>query len=312
MLQIVDSKMGGVTRQGPPLLTQREGAIWLATQVASRRVFAAGKLGTSELECIWFYLAMRRGASRFPYISDIKKNMSVNAGIFPVTDEALDDWAQHMVSEVLPALDGVAEWNSRNPLQESQVLNAFSGSAKRFPSRSLEPFYEDTTTARWTIRIPDRTKVAVISPFSASVAKQWTHQAEIWTPNPVWNANIILTTVKAHYSPYLSPDSSWSPEIIDGGWRAAVKSIVDQVVASGAKLALIGAGALSLPIAAALKKRGVAAIHTGGSTQILFGIKGTRWATHSVISGFFNSAWVSPAEDEIPVNGTLVEGGCYW
>jgi hypothetical protein len=304
--------MGGVQRQGPPLLTQREGALWLATSVASRRIFAAGKLGTSETEALWFFLAMRRGATKYPYLSDIKKNMTVNAGIFPATDEALDDWASHMLTEVLPEIDGLAEWNTLNPLQESQILNAFSGKSKRFPARSLEPYYEDAAAMRWTYRIPARTKVAVVSPFATSIAAQWPKQTELWPTVPVWNPAVELAPVKAHYSPYLSPACTWPTEVESGGWRAAVRYMADAVVATGAKVALIGVGALSLPLAAALKKRGVAAIHTGGATQIMFGVKGKRWASHSVISTFFNDAWVSPAADEVPSNSVAVEGGCYW
>jgi hypothetical protein len=304
--------MGGVQRQGPPLLTQREGALWLATQVASRRIFAAGKLGTSETEALWFYICMRRGTTKYPYVSDIKKNMTVNAGLFPATDEALDDWAQHMLGEVLDTIDGVAEWNTLNPIQESQILNAFSPKSKRFPARSLEPYYEEEAATRWTYRIPNRTKVAVVSPFAASMRAQWAKQATVWPSVPVWNPAVELVSVKAHYSPYLSPAATWPAEVEAGGWRAAVRYMADAVVASGAKVALIGVGALSLPLAAALKKRGVSAIHTGGATQILFGIKGRRWATHGIISTFFNDAWVSPAAEEVPSNNTAVEGGCYW
>lgn len=304
--------MGGVTRQGPPLLTQREGAIWLSAQVASRRVFAAGKLGTSETEALWFYIAMRRGSTKYPYLSDIKKNMTVNAGVFPATDEALDDWAQHMLGEVLPALDGMAEWNTCNPLQEGEILNAFTPKSKRFPARSLEPYYEAVETERWSCRIPDRTKVAVVSPFGTSISTQWAKQGAVWPSTPVLNSAVQIIPVKAHYSPYLSPDATWPEEVVAAGWRAAVRSMADAVMASGAKLALIGVGALSLPLAAALKKRGVAAIHTGGATQILFGVKGRRWLTHSVISTFFTEAWVCPAIDEVPSNSRAVEGGCYW
>jgi len=304
--------MGGVRRQGPPLFTQQEGAVWLAAQVAGRRVFAAGKLGTSEMEALWFYLAMRRGATKYPYISDIKKNMSVNAGVFPATDEALDDWARHMFSDVLPEMDGMAEWNARNPFQEAQILEAFAPKSKRFPARSLEPYYEEAAATRWTFRIPDRTKVAVVSPFAESMRAQWARQSVVWPTTPVWNPEVTLCPVKAHYSPYLCPDSTWPADVEARGWRAAVQAMADEVVASGAKLALVGVGALSLPLVVALKKRGVAAIHTGGATQIMFGVKGMRWTTHSVISGFFNDAWVSPREDEIPSNAAAVEGGCYW
>lgn len=304
--------MGGVSRQGPPLLTQREGALWLATQIASRRIFAAGKLGTSETEALWFYIAMRRGKTKYPYISDIKKNMTVNAGLFPATDEAIDDWAQHMLGEVLGELDGLVEWNTLNPIQESQILNAFSPKSKRFPARSIEPYYEETAATRWTYRIPDRTKVAVVTPFATSVEAQWCKQSAVWPSVPVWNPAVEIIPIKAYYSPYLSPTASWPADIDAGGWRAAIRSMTDVVVASGAKIALIGVGALSLPLAVALKKRGVAAIHTGGATQILFGVKGKRWITHSIISGFFNDAWISPAVSEIPSNNTAVEGGCYW
>lgn len=305
--------MGGVTRQGPPLLTQREGAIWLAAQIASRRIFAAGKLGTSETEALWFYLLMRNGQTKYPYISDIKKNMTVNAGIFPATDEALDDWAKHMLHDVLPVMDGIVEWNTLNPVQENQILNKFSPNSKRFPARSLEPYYEDTAATRWTYRAPPETKIAVVSPFVESIAAQWPKQDEIWPTVPVWNTEVIqLKTVKAHYSPFLSPDASWPGEVEAGGWRAAVEYMTDSVVRTGASIAIIGVGALSLPLAAALKKRGISAIHTGGATQILFGVKGRRWATHNVISTFFNPAWIIPSAEEVPTNSVAVEGGCYW
>jgi hypothetical protein len=303
--------MGGVSRQGPPLYTQQEGAVWLATQVASRRVFAAGKLGTSELESIVFYLGMRRGEIKYPYTSGIKKNMSVNAGIFPVTDEVIDDWVKHMITEVLPEMDGMAEWYPMGTY-ESQILNMFSGKSKRFPARSLEPYYESEKSTRWTMRIPDKTKVAVVSPFAASITSQWAKQAEIWPTTPVWNANIELIPIKAYYNPYLSPDKTWPNEVERGGWRAAIAYLTKAVVESGAKIAVIGIGALSLPLCASLKKHGISAIHNGGATQILFGIKGRRWTTHNVISGFFNSAWVEPTPEEIPSNKHVVEGGCYW
>jgi len=308
--------MGGVSRQGPPLLTQREGAIWLAAQVASRKVFATGKLGTSETEALWFYLTMRTGGTKYPYVSDIKKNMTVNAGLFPAKDqtidEAIDEWANQMIAAVLPELDGVAEWNTLNPLQEGEILNHFSSKSKRFPARSLEPYYEAEQATRWTFRIPDRVKVAVVTPFALSATAQLGKQSALWPTVPVWNPACPLIPIKAHYSPYLSPDATWPESILEGGWKFAVRAVAEAVVASGAKVAIVGVGALSLPIAVALKKRGVAAIHTGGATQILCGIKGRRWLTHSVISTFFNPSWIEPLDMEVPSNRTLVEGGCYW
>ena len=61
-----------------------------------------------------------------------------------------------------------------------------------------------------------------------------------------------------------------------------------------------------------LKEKGLKCIVLGGATQILFGIKGARWENHSVISNFFNNAWVYPPFSCKPTHGKLIENGCYW
>jgi hypothetical protein len=315
--------MGGVRRQGPPLLTQEGGAVWLATQVAESRLFAAGKLGTSELNAILFYVSNRasEGSGAKPQYPDmIKRHMFVNAGLFSAAhttqEQALDDWCDHMIKEVLPQMDGLAEWNPISPLYESMVLNAYSPDSARFPLRSLEPYYCAKQQHKWTARIPPGHELAVVSPFAATIESQYTKQADVWSSASPWSISPpTVHTIRAGYSPSLSAvglRSSWSADILRGGWRAAVLNIVERVAESGAKFAIIGCGCLSLPIAAALKKHGISSIHLGGATQILFGVKGRRWASHDIISKFFNDAWVSPADDETPTSAASVEGGCYW
>jgi hypothetical protein len=95
-------------------------------------------------------------------------------------------------------------------------------------------------------------------------------------------------------------------------WRDAVDKLEREVVATGANVALIGCGGLGMILGARLKRRGISAIILGGAVQVLFGIKGKRWATHDVISKFWNANWVWPAADEIPGGAQFVEGGCYW
>jgi hypothetical protein len=73
-------------------------------------------------------------------------------------------------------------------------------------------------------------------------------------------------------------------------------------------VALIGAGAWSLPLAARLKQAGRVAIHLGGDTQLCFGIKGQRWEGY----GIYNEHWVRPSAAETPKNFLLKENGCYW
>ena len=58
---------------------------------------------------------------------------------------------------------------------------------------------------------------------------------------------------------------------------------------------------------------GKKAIHLGGATQILFGIKGKRWEERSkYISSLMNEHWVRPSSNEQIKNMKKIEEGCYW
>ena len=85
-----------------------------------------------------------------------------------------------------------------------------------------------------------------------------------------------------------------------------------RINAADFEVALIGAGAYGLPLAAYCRSLGKQAIQTSGATQILFGIKGRRWDDHPVISKLYNDAWVRPAPSETPKAQNVVEGGSYW
>ena len=101
------------------------------------------------------------------------------------------------------------------------------------------------------------------------------------------------------------------------GTAVKVKNaITKELTARGVKIdfdvALIGCGAYGFPLAAKLKQAGKVTILMGGVTQMLFGIKGSRWDTHPVASKLYNEHWVRPKPKERPVNADTVEGACYW
>ena len=76
-------------------------------------------------------------------------------------------------------------------------------------------------------------------------------------------------------------------------------------------IAFLGCGAYGLPLASYIKSLGKQALHTGGSTQLLFAIKGRRWEGDGA-RVFKEDFWVYPSLDERPKDYLLVEGGCYW
>lgn len=73
-------------------------------------------------------------------------------------------------------------------------------------------------------------------------------------------------------------------------------------------VALVGAGAWSLPLVAHAKKLGKKGLHLGGQLQLLFGIKGGRWDR----GNFYNEAWLRPLSEERPTGFMRMEKGAYW
>lgn len=295
-----------------PLLTQHEGAQELVRAVQAGVPYAAGKLGTSEFEALCWYIEHRRHKTHpTQYPVHVFRHMVINAGLFPSRPETLDHWSEHMFQNVLPAMDLMVEWNPVSKLHEHYILEAHAPHSKRTTLRALEPYYEPVPSDRYTRAIPEGVKIAIISPFADTILEQSSKLSDIWASEPVWNPGHTFIPIQTFYSPLVAGERhQWAPRHHD--WHAACDDIVDKVKQIGAKYVLIGCGALSLPLAAALKQAGCIAIHTGGATQILFGIKGRRWDNHNIISKFYNDAWVRPSAHEIPERAGAIENGCYF
>ena len=78
-------------------------------------------------------------------------------------------------------------------------------------------------------------------------------------------------------------------------------------------VAIIGCGAYGFPLAAEIKRMGKIAIHMGGATQLLFGIRGKRWDDWvGVYKKMVNEYWVRPSEEEKISEGYKIENNFYW
>ena len=97
-------------------------------------------------------------------------------------------------------------------------------------------------------------------------------------------------------------------------WFETLEYMFEETMKIDFDIAIIGCGAYGMPLAAKLKKAGKQAIHLGGATQLLFGIKGKRWEENypSKIASCFNEYWGYLADSEKPKNAGTVEMGCYW
>lgn len=235
--------------------------------------------------------------------SQVTEILQRNAGVFPQT--MANAWCSAYVNALYSMDACAAGWFAPTKEAEASLLSLCAPRAPRFPLRSLEPYYV-APEFQWTRVL--KGKVAVVSSFTKTIRKQLV--------KPIWKDQEFLPNVEWHfvqtgYSPTLAAGRGDWPEGIDT-WEKALEYMVDEVIQSGAKIALIGCGGLGMVLAGRLKARGISAIVLGGAIQVLFGIKGRRWANHDVISTFWNEHWVWPSEEEIPNGAVLVEGACYW
>ncbi len=223
------------------------------------------------------------------------REMAHGAGFFPASPEHLERFAI-MTLDDCPQIDLLGSWLP----DESRMTGCLR--AMRVPLLDLEPYRHETP---WTASLNGR-KVLVIHPFDKSVRSQY-EKRRLLFKDPRVLPDFDLQVFRAVQS-------------IGGGcerfndWFEALTWMKQEIAAIDFEVAIIGAGAYGMPLAAFIKRDlGRKAIHLGGATQLLFGIRGKRWdqcpfyAEH-----LYNEAWVRPLEEETPAKARQVEGGCYW
>jgi len=146
----------------------------------------------------------------------------------------------------------------------------------------------------------------VIHPFENSIKAQYPKRKEIWEKHPIL-PKFELKTLKAVQTLCGEEDERFET------WFDALEYMFCEAMKIDFDVAIIGCGAYGFPLAAKLKAAGKQAIHLGGATQLMFGIKGYRWENNypSKIATFFNDAWIYPDASETPKNAKTVEKGCY-
>lgn len=108
------------------------------------------------------------------------------------------------------------------------------------------------------------------------------------------------------------------PDYVGEAANDAVRKVLEGsgpclVARFGFDVALLGCGAYGMSLGAFIKRDlGLKAVHLGGVTQVLFGIKGGRYDSNPYYNRLYNDFWVRPNESERPSNFLQHEGGAYW
>lgn len=228
------------------------------------------------------------------YGKSTRYTMSNNAGFFPVTDSNLDQFSNLMINS-MPLVDVLGSWQKNELIFANELENAV-----KVPLGDLEPYFH---AHPWSEMLKGE-KVLVIHPFEESIREQYKKREWLFDDKRVL-PEFDLQIIKAVQSIAGNPTGFSS-------WFDALDFMKREIDKRDFDIAIIGCGAYGFPLAAYVKSIGKKAVHLGGATQMLFGIKSKSWEDDSRFHYLINEHWVRPKETERPANYKQVEGGRYW
>lgn len=279
------------------------------------------RFGTTELNCINNYLCVTNSNSYLgrmvDYVKDMThtpwwnedhfKMMSLYSGIFPPCEDTSVKFSLRYLQDIplIDLLGSFQYYEKFMPLREDVV---------RAQLETLYPFFVDKP---WTLALAGK-KVLVVHPFDQTIHSQYLKRSILFENNDVL-PNFELITLRA-------VQSVAGAQTAYKDWFEALKFMEDEISAIDFDICILGCGAYGLPLAAHVKRIGKKAVHLGGGTQLLFGIKGKRWVeqyervliyrpNESINTNYidlFNDDWIYPDISEKPNDAVKVENSCYW
>jgi hypothetical protein len=223
-------------------------------------------------------------------------HMKLNAGFFPSNINTISDFS-NLMYEDMKELDILGSWR----FEESFLRSNFPYS-KVVKLDNLEPYLQDNP---WSKTLEGK-NVLVIHPFSNTIETQYHNKRSLLFRDPrVLPKFKSLQTIRAvqTIAGNISEFENWFQAL------EHMKTEIDKKVFD---VAIIGCGAYGFPLAAHIKRLGKKAVHLGGATQILFGIKGKRWVDNPKFSSIINDHFVFPLNEDKVDNASVVEDACYW
>ncbi|MEM9907669.1 MAG: hypothetical protein AAF921_21885 [Cyanobacteria bacterium P01_D01_bin.44] len=299
------------------LVQAQTGNQQIAQLLAGDTPAMVARIGAVELNCLANYMRIQsaeqtQGIAHFIEMSRshetywmryVKESMYQYAGFFPPTALMLDRFGADFLKYV-SNVDILAIWldiySRETQKKEGLVCQRYCPQAALVPLASLDTYLYPTP---WSAALGGK-KVLVVHPFTESIQAQYKKRQLIFKNQQIL-PDFELKTIKAVQS-IAGNQTQYK------NWFDAYESMCDRIAAEDFDIAIIGAGAYGLPLASFVKTIGKKAVHMGGATQILFGIRGKRWDNKPTVSSLYNEHWIKPMISETPDNHKVVEGGCYW
>lgn len=285
----------------------------IAKLILSGKPFMVARFGSVEAEAITNHLEIKRNQSDFSAIyRHLNGNLNIfwkkhprflnrlciNAGFFPKDEKLLDKFVDMMLVST-KSLDILGIWN-----HQEEYIHNIPDTIQLCKIRELEPWFYDEPWSQYL----EGKKVLIIHPFEADIQRQYHKNITGMAlyRNPKILPKFDLKTIKA-----VQTIAGEKTEF--DTWFDALHHMEKQIDEIDFDIAIIGCGAYGFPLASYIKNKGKQAIHLGGVTQLLFGIKGKRWEEwehYTNLRADNGKHWIFPTEK--PKNYQKIEGGCYW
>lgn len=274
----------------------------LKEELTSNKPSMIARFGSTEIKAVifpkanWFFRVLLKRMMNYDSNSKEFLNMKILSGFFPSNEENIYKFSNLMFQD-MKELDVLGSWR----IEERFLLSNFK-LASIVPLQSLEPYFQVNP---WS-QILRNKKILVIHPFNKTIESQYNNKRELlFKDDKILPKFKSLQTIKA-------VQTLAGNKVIFKNWFDALDFMKSQIVKKDFDIAIIGAGAYGFPLAAYIKRIGKKAIHLGGPTQVLFGIKGKRWIDNPKFKKIINKHFVFPCKDDRIQNANQVEDACYW
>ena len=258
--------------------------------------FMSGRMGATELS-----VAKTFDFEIHQNYAKVLNQFKQWSGFFPEEKEAAIQYVE-LMKKAVSCSDYLGIWYM--PFEDYYIKKYAQKSVSLTHLDYLEPWL--CPEQPWSVALEGK-KVLVIHPFSETIKYQYARREKLFPGTDIL-PKFHLETLRAVQTVGKEVDRRFE------NWFQALAWMYEETLKIEFDIAIIGCGAYGLPLAAMLKNAGKMVIHLAGATQILFGIKGTRWEqeTYSYVRSFYNEYWIKPLPIDTPDSAASVEDNSYW
>lgn len=280
--------------------------------IVERRGFAAGKMGYSEQAILRYPLIQANFSKKqtSAYEIFLRHHCEYQTGVYPTTPSFLEQFSRFYVQSY-NQLDALGLFGNS---QEQEILKAYQWSCKQVNYLAMEPIRQlDAKQRKCYLNLFQDKKILILSPFAKFLQFRATKGIYEQAWNKIEKKWFYPKSIQSIEFPYsykaAKPEQSAfknSFELFD--------YICQEINKIDFDVALIGAGALGIPLATHIKSLDKIGLSLGGHLQVIFGVSGARWRNDPEwVNDYLSEYWVDvPLNYHPPLKKRLTDGGAYW